>query len=162
MAAILNGCWLKPGKCDLNQIGCTRPFYENRIRSRVLKLPNVELLPRTLVKSLTVRDGVVASVECEASGTSETKQLTADLVVDASGRASHAPRWLEALGYGLPTTEEVRIELGYAGALYQAGPAFQPRAALYIIYPDPPKAWRGAGLRARRRWAVEALAMGSF
>jgi hypothetical protein len=33
MAAILNGCWAKPGKCDLNYIDCTRPFYEAKIRT---------------------------------------------------------------------------------------------------------------------------------
>ncbi len=146
MAAILNGCWLKPGKCELNQIDCTRPFYETRIRRRIRTLPNVEVFPRTLVRSLTKRDGVVVGVGCEAIDTAETRELVADLVVDAAGRASHAPRWLDALGYGLPPTEEVRIDLGYAGARYRAAPSFRPRVGLHVIYPDPPKAWRGAAL----------------
>ncbi len=36
----------------------------------------------------------------------------ADLVVDASGRGSRTPAWLEALGYPPPQQEQVRIGLG--------------------------------------------------
>ncbi len=43
----------------------------------------------------------------------------ADLVVDASGRGSHTPVWLEALGYPLPEREEVKIGLGYATRTYR-------------------------------------------
>jgi flavin-dependent dehydrogenase len=147
MAAMLNGCWLKPGKCDLDIVDCTRPFYEAKIRERVRGLPNVTLLARKAVRSLTTdQRGAIAGVQSEDLVTGEKGRFDGDLVIDASGRGTHAPSWLEALGYGIPTTNEVRVDLGYASALYQPGPSFQPRARLHVIYPDPPTSWRGAAL----------------
>ena len=49
----------------------------------------------------------------------------ADLVVDASGRGSRTPAWLEALGYPPPQQEQVQIGLGYATRTYRL-----PAAAL--------------------------------
>ena len=39
--------------------------------------------------------------------------LDADLVVDASGRGSHTPRWLEEMGYPKPAEERVDVALAY-------------------------------------------------
>ena len=52
-----------------------------------------------------------------ADGSAE-EVVDADLVVDASGRGSRTPAWLEALGYPPPPREEVRIGLGYATRTY--------------------------------------------
>ena len=144
MAAILNGCWVKPGKCDLHYVDCTRSFYEKKIRSRVLKLANVTFLGRRVVRSLIADDkGMVTGVDAEDVGTGGKVRFEADVVIDASGRASHAPRWLEALGFGPPATEEVKIDLAYVGALYESAPSYEPRAKLHVIYPDPPRSWHG-------------------
>jgi hypothetical protein len=43
-------------------------------------------------------------------------------VVDATGRGSRAPVWLEALGYPRPEREQVRIRLGYATRIYRLPP----------------------------------------
>jgi flavin-dependent dehydrogenase len=40
-------------------------------------------------------------------------ELTADLVVDASGRQSNMPKWLEELGYPAPCETKVNAFLGY-------------------------------------------------
>jgi hypothetical protein len=45
-----------------------------------------------------------------------------DLVVDATGRGSRTPIWLEALGYPRPDKEQVRIGLGYATRTYRERP----------------------------------------
>jgi hypothetical protein len=50
------------------------------------------------------------------------EELRADLVVDATGRGSRTPLWLEALGYPRPPTEQVRIGLGYATRTYRLPP----------------------------------------
>jgi 2-polyprenyl-6-methoxyphenol hydroxylase-like FAD-dependent oxidoreductase len=47
------------------------------------------------------------------------ESLGADLVVDASGRGSRAPRWLEALGYPAPRETVVNSFLAYASRLYR-------------------------------------------
>jgi flavin-dependent dehydrogenase len=69
-------------------------------------LPNVRLLDDRVVNGLvTTPDrrrvtGVHAGDEL----------LEADLVIDATGRGSRSPRWLQSLGYDAPTEE--RIEIG--------------------------------------------------
>ena len=48
--------------------------------------------------------------------------MRADLVVDASGRESRAPRWLESLGYPPPAETVVNSFLGYASRYYHRPP----------------------------------------
>lgn len=52
--------------------------------------------------------------------------VRADLVVDASGRDSRAPRWLQALGYEPPAETVVNSFLGYASRYYHRPPG-EPR-----------------------------------
>jgi 2-polyprenyl-6-methoxyphenol hydroxylase-like FAD-dependent oxidoreductase len=48
--------------------------------------------------------------------------LDADLVVDAAGRGSRAPDWLQALGYEVPSAEKVEVGIGYTTRLYRRKP----------------------------------------
>jgi flavin-dependent dehydrogenase len=48
--------------------------------------------------------------------------ITADLVVDASGRGAKTPQWLEKLGYGAPEVSSIKVDLAYASRLYRRGP----------------------------------------
>ena len=45
--------------------------------------------------------------------------LPADLVVDATGRGSRAPRWLAELGYQPPVEETLTVDLGYTSRHYR-------------------------------------------
>lgn len=45
--------------------------------------------------------------------------LTTDLVVDASGRGSQLPRWLQTLGYDCPPQEEAAVDYAYASRIYR-------------------------------------------
>lgn len=51
-------------------------------------------------------------------GREEAELLRADLVVDASGRNSKAPRWLVELGYEAPPEETINSGIGYASRFY--------------------------------------------
>jgi hypothetical protein len=89
-------------------------------------------------------------------GTDEEETLSADLVVDASGRDSHAPEWLQSLGYDAPPEEQVNSYLGYASRWYERpdDPAIDWHLAL--ISPRPPHIPRGAAIMEieNRRWMV--------
>ncbi|MGW4044528.1 NAD(P)/FAD-dependent oxidoreductase [Streptomyces sp. NPDC004721] len=50
----------------------------------------------------------------------DTTVLTADLVIDASGRGSRAPQWLEDLGLPRVTEREVNAGVAYATRIYRA------------------------------------------
>jgi len=54
------------------------------------------------------------------------KELHADLVVDATGRGSRAPEWLEALGYTRPEETVINAHLGDATRVYRRPPASAP------------------------------------
>ena len=58
--------------------------------------------------------------------TEETRTLDADLVVDALGRGSVSPKWLAGWGYGDVAETSVRVDVGYATAVFErrAGVAF--------------------------------------
>ena len=47
----------------------------------------------------------------------EKRSVTADLVVDATGRGSRTPAFLERLGYDRPVEDEVVVRLAYASQL---------------------------------------------
>jgi 2-polyprenyl-6-methoxyphenol hydroxylase-like FAD-dependent oxidoreductase len=105
-----------------NGISCTRPFLEAHLRRRLIALPGVRLV-RGRVDRLTATDGKVdgAVLEGGAEGV-EHDRLSADLVVDCSGRTSRADAWLGALGYEAPPRRTVNVELAYATRLYPRQP----------------------------------------
>ena len=95
----------------------SRPLLEWLVRRRVLADPRITALPGTeavgLVGDVRRVTGVRVRERGVASG-GPTRLLPADLVIDASGRGSRAPLWLESLG-AQPVREE-RIETGLAYA----------------------------------------------
>ena len=146
----------------LTYIAATRPYYELKIRRRIQALPNVTVHTGRLVQSLAPSsNGGIAGVETEDVATGERQRIDGDLVVDASGRATKSPRWLEALGFGVTPVEEVEVDLAYVGALYEASPGFRPTACTYVIYPDAPRTWRGGLLQPveGHRWKVTQWGM---
>jgi hypothetical protein len=81
-----------------------------------------------------------ARVLRRADGSAE-QVLDADLVVDATGRSSRTPIWLQALGYARPATEQVRIGLGYASRTYRLPPDAldDDQAVLQAATPQQPR-----------------------
>jgi hypothetical protein len=57
--------------------------------------------------------------------------------VDASGRGSQTPQWLESLGYSRPEESTVKVSLGYATRIYRRPHNLPDWKALYVV-PRPP------------------------
>jgi len=121
----LSGHRLRPARTGLMLLCASRPLLENAVRARVEALSNVRFQDRCDVVGLaTTTDGrrvTGARVLRRADGSAE-ELLTADLVVDATGRGSRTPGWLEALGYPRPPREQVQIGLAYATRMYRLPP----------------------------------------
>src|SRR6266511_1329886 len=102
----LSGHRLRQAPTGLVALCASRPVLEGHVRARVQALLNVRVLDRCDVVGLaTTPDGrrvTGARVRRRVDGSAE-QLLQADLVVDATGRGSRTPLWLEALGYGRPT-----------------------------------------------------------
>jgi hypothetical protein len=150
LRAYFGGHRLRPGPSGLLALQASRRMLEACIRARVHTLPPVEFMDRCDVAELTTTsDGtrvtgarVVRSLDSSAEQT-----LTADLVVDATGRGSRTPAWLEALGYRRPPVEQVRIGIGYASRTYRLAPGLLD-GDLGILIPPTPDHPRGGGLAA--------------
>jgi 2-polyprenyl-6-methoxyphenol hydroxylase-like FAD-dependent oxidoreductase len=115
----------------------SRPLLEWCIRRRLGAVPNVRTLGGCAVASLAGSDGGQRVTGLRYRQDGEERWLAADLVVDASGRGSRAPQWLEALGY--PKVEEttVQVDVGYSTRLFRLPP--RPRDWKFmVILPKPP------------------------
>ncbi|MFI0960988.1 FAD-dependent monooxygenase [Streptomyces sp. NPDC021080] len=97
---------------------CSRDLLDSTIRTEVLRLPRVTLRERTELIALEGDSDRVTGVRTHDAAGDGT--LSADLVVDATGRASRAPVWLTDLG--LPPVEERVVDagVGYASRIYRA------------------------------------------
>jgi 2-polyprenyl-6-methoxyphenol hydroxylase-like FAD-dependent oxidoreductase len=83
------------------------------VRKRVASIEGVRVLDGCHVTDYQVDDTGETVTGVEIRGESETA-LSADLTVDATGRASRTPRWLENQGYTPPEVAEVTVDLAYS------------------------------------------------
>ncbi len=139
----------------------SRPFLEWHIRRRVVALPNLTLMPSTRTHALATDAGKsrVTGVQVhEAETRDESRTLAADLVVDAGGRGSMAPRWLQSLGYERPREEEIRVRVAYSTRIYRRDPGDLQGAELVMITATPPLGKRMSFLFPieNDRWIVAA------
>jgi len=135
----------------------SRPLLESVVRRRLAALPNVTLRDRTCVERLVPDASCrrIVGVQLTDRGTGAGQTLAADLVVDASGRGSRTPQWLEQLGYAPPLEERVEVQLGYATRVYRrrAGD-FQDAMAVVLTQLPPNKRFGVALAIEDDRWSV--------
>lgn len=116
----------------------TRPFLEHHVRRRLRALSNVELRPSTEVLEPRVVRGRVQAVRLQPHDAESAVEVECDLLVDATGRGSRSPQWLETLDFGKPREERVQLGLGYASRLYRRPPNLPTEWSAYIVYPSRP------------------------
>jgi 2-polyprenyl-6-methoxyphenol hydroxylase-like FAD-dependent oxidoreductase len=107
-----------PGK----EASCSRALLEWEIRMRVQALPCVRFLSHQDVIGLVAssdRKDITGICVREHGQLAERTTIRADLIVDASGRSSRLPHWLQELGYHLPEDEQVHSAIGYSTRYYQ-------------------------------------------
>jgi 2-polyprenyl-6-methoxyphenol hydroxylase-like FAD-dependent oxidoreductase len=118
---------------------CSRDLLDHITRKHVLAREDITVRQDTTVLSLEGDATRVTGVRVR-TGEQETT-LTADLVVDASGRGSHAHRWLTDLGLPQVTEREVNAGVVYATRLYRApGTTADTNFPLINVQANPAKA----------------------
>lgn len=142
----LSGRRLQPVDSGLELLAASRPLLEGHLRARLGRLPNVAFAEGRDVHGLVLdRNGVrVTGVRVlpRANGSAE-EVLHADLVVDASGRGSRLPHWLEAVGYVAPTAVEPGLEVAYTSCRFPRLPSDDKH--VIIVGAVPPERLRGGG-----------------
>ncbi|OBI53277.1 NAD(P)/FAD-dependent oxidoreductase [Mycobacterium sp. E796] len=101
-----------------------RPFLEWNLRRRVRGIPNVKFLDAHDVVRLTSspqRERVTGIVLAPRDSGAE-RTLTADLVVDTTGRGSRTPLLLEQLGYRPPREDKLTVHVTYASMRVYVAP----------------------------------------
>jgi 2-polyprenyl-6-methoxyphenol hydroxylase-like FAD-dependent oxidoreductase len=137
----------------------SRPLLEWHIRQHVLALPNVATLEGCAVDHLlasTDRARVTGVALRRRSSTADLEHLSADLVIDASGRGSQSPAWLSALGYDKPAETVIKIGVGYTTRIYRRFPSDLVGARAILIAPEPPQQKRVGAMSPIEgdRWMV--------
>jgi len=121
---------------DLAAIGCRRPVIEWAMRRALGRRTSVRVATGVRVEAL-----VASGSPPRVSGvrTSDGGTIEADLVVDATGRSSRLPAWLDAIGAGPPGETSAPCHIVYycryyrfrdGGALPTRTSPFGPRSDL--------------------------------
>jgi 2-polyprenyl-6-methoxyphenol hydroxylase-like FAD-dependent oxidoreductase len=166
----LSGLRVHPTSTGLTTLLASRPMLESAIRERTLAMPGVELLAgRTAT-------GLVAAGQADGAGDPDRitgvrlagpggcapdggEVLHADLVVDATGRASRAPDWLVSLGHQRPPEERVEVDLGYTSRLYRRHPGHLGGDLAVVVSTMPGFRGGGAITLEGDRWHVTLAGM---
>ncbi len=152
LAYYQQGAFLAEGPHRLPMYCASRPLFEHVVRSRLADRDDVTLRAGERVTDY-VTAGPLSPVEgVHLSGDGQTESLAADLVVDATGRTSKTPNWLERHHYAPPVTDDVRVDLAYSTAVLERPP--DDRRA-FLIAPSPPIARGGTAIPIEGdRWIV--------
>ncbi|MDB4894797.1 MAG: hypothetical protein JWN15_1059 [Firmicutes bacterium] len=124
----------------LMALSMSRALLEWQVRTHLLRLPNVQLVSGLRVTGLVTdasRTAVTGiNVQPVQGGLPETL-LAADLVVDASGRGTRTPGWLQELGYGEVPVTELKLDVAYASRIFH-WPASRPDWHLRLQFEERP------------------------
>ncbi|NVB37630.1 FAD-dependent monooxygenase [Pseudenhygromyxa sp. WMMC2535] len=137
--------------------GGWRPRFDSGLS---LLMQSRALLDRVLIEQIGLLDGVDiaygSAVEAPIldPGTRRVtgvrlangERLDADLVLDASGRGSRAPRWCREWGFSEPPTQKIKINLSYVSAQLRFDPEQTPKVDALLVHPSPPSLPRGGSL----------------
>jgi 2-polyprenyl-6-methoxyphenol hydroxylase-like FAD-dependent oxidoreductase len=117
----------------------SRPFLEQHVRAALSERLNVRLLDGCAVTRLRMNDKRITGVVLQhRNGQQREDELAANLVVDASGRGSHAPQWLASLGYSHVEETRVTIDVGYASRIYRCPDRLPSEWKTLVILGIPP------------------------
>ena len=120
--------WEQRNPTGMITLFASRNLIESTVRELFRKLPNIDLREQTSVTGLGMTANGhrrINQVHIVPRDGGDPSSLQADLVVDASGRASKIPDWLQELGITLPDETIVDAHTGYSSRWYQAPPPEQ-------------------------------------
>jgi len=97
----------------------SRPQLEWQIRRRVYDIPNVEIQHRSVAQPRFDFDAQRVTGVLLDSDADEPDFVPSDLVVDAAGRGTRLPVWLEQWGFQRPPEKTIDVGIGYASQQFR-------------------------------------------
>ncbi|GAB1542717.1 hypothetical protein NUACC21_53910 [Scytonema sp. NUACC21] len=165
-----NWGWAPRFPSNLNSLTCSRYLIDWALRRRLTAYDNLEFLENCQVTELLTNDNKskVTGVKLRFGGEGnrtiqpQLEEIASDLVVDASGRRSSLPKWLESLGYEPPEETVINSFLGYASCWYQRKEAFEADWQGLAVVAKPPHNRRAGYIYPieGNRWLVTLQGVG--
>jgi 2-polyprenyl-6-methoxyphenol hydroxylase-like FAD-dependent oxidoreductase len=149
------GAYHCPIESPLRGVFVSRPALEGAVRAWVLALPNVQLVAANVLSLLSEAGRVTGVRYLRRETGSAEETMHGQMVLDASGRGSRLPAWLEAMGYQRPAIERVVVDMGYATRQYRRSPEHLGGELGLNVTPTAGTP-RGGGVLAQEgdRWVV--------
>ena len=128
------GRWAPNRESGIEGLSLTRPVLEACLREHVVALQNVQLETDIRVHSVSAhRDGRVNAVVLSRGKAAPPETLSAELVIDATGRRARACDWLKHLGYPATPELEIDIQMVYTSSLFRMPEAYREESANWVI-----------------------------
>jgi 2-polyprenyl-6-methoxyphenol hydroxylase-like FAD-dependent oxidoreductase len=178
-AALAGGSWLPRFDSNLLGFSVSRNLLESQVRERLRRRGNIRFRTGHRVVGLTAsyaqapesgrRESKVGANGTRVTGAvctvdNETVTMHADLVVDASGRSSRLPSWLEDLGYAAPQESTVNADVGYATRWYRVPENWQADWKMVLLATRFPDIKGGAVVQPveGKRWVVTLVGYSGY
>jgi flavin-dependent dehydrogenase len=116
----------------------SRSLLEWQIQQRLEGIQNISFRFGCKVQGLSFSNGGVNRIIIENQD-SVTTELSADLVIDASGAAALHHQWLKDSGFSRPAKTEIKVDLFYASMLYNKVLPQSSDWHSLLAYPNPPE-----------------------
>ena len=116
----------------------TRPLLEHVTRERVLALTNVDMIDTTRLLTFEAGPGSRVSGVSIRRSEAESETISADLIVDCSGRGSRMTSWLEDQGYGAVPAQSLEIAMSYTSGLFRPPPEWRDSRWACLMLAIPP------------------------
>ncbi len=144
----LLNCWYAYGglkqqvKLGVDAVTMSRPLLDHAILQELRKERRLELRSgHRLIEYVTSEDRRrVTGVKVQAGEQEAPETLSADLVVDCTGRGSRVPSLLPQWGYPAPRESTIKVRITYKSRRYRqrASSSSPVRRQIYIHSPDAP------------------------
>jgi 2-polyprenyl-6-methoxyphenol hydroxylase-like FAD-dependent oxidoreductase len=135
LTAYLNGIERREGDEELDSITARRPVMEAAFAFAAAGSDGVTIRRGVPISGLVVGDDVVHGVpNVVGVRTEDGEELRADLVIDATGRRSPLPRWLDDIGAKPPAERMEDIGFSYFGRHFRGDHLPELRTGLLTAY----------------------------
>lgn len=131
------GRWKSRYKTFISAHYCSRRLIDNLVKRRIRKNARISVVSSATATGLVTAGNTVNGIEYRAGGTSH--RLSADLVIDASGRGSRTSQWISSLLNTELVEECLDTRLGYASRIYQSVPQYRHLWKVLLVLPWAPK-----------------------
>jgi 2-polyprenyl-6-methoxyphenol hydroxylase-like FAD-dependent oxidoreductase len=142
----------------------SRALIESTLRRCVSERANVSFRQTTRALALLAdaRGRRVVGLRCEPMGGGAGETLSADIVVDASGRGELTKTLLQSIGRPLPSETAIGIDLGYTTAVLDIPDGAPSDWKVLLTHAEPPRSSRLAVMLQIEgdRWMMTAAGRG--